>query len=797
MKPPKKKVAATDALVGLWTISLTAFVVATLYFTRELLIPLALSALLTFLLAPLVSRIERWVGRIAAVLLVVTLIFIGTGAAGWMLTRQLIDLAIKLPEYKGNIVTKMHAFETPKGGAFSQISNTVEELKKELPGGSAAVEAPVVSQEAGKPQTAVTSPPAAPAPAVPVQVIETSRANPFELLQTIVAPLLGPLGTGALVLILVICMLFQREDLRNRLIRLIGQGRISTTTRAMDDAAARVSRYLLMQFIVNLTYGVFVAIGLYFIGVPNPMLWGAFGMVLRFIPYVGPWIACVIPTVLALAVSPHWNMPILTLALFGGLELILNNVMEPLLYGSSTGVSSIALIIAAVFWTWLWGPIGLVLATPLTVCLVVIGHHVPRLSFLSVVLSDEDALTPAEDCYHRMLTIGEKDEMELVDSYLKSNSLTSLYDALFIPVITAAEMDERLEVLEEDQLVLVRQSMRDIIDDLGTRPGKVVQPSANAEKSEALAPVIPCSVYCLPARAERDELVGEMLAQLLKQEGFTAFNASGKLVVGELIALTENEDVDLVCISVVAPSTVTHARYLCSKLRAQQPDLKIIVGLWGEAGDISASAKILRDAGADEIVISLADAVAQITKLAPFLVEQHAPAGLPADEEERLVALANLELLNKAPDPLLDRLTAKLTRIFEVPIALISLIDRDRQCFVSQAGLPDDLVKKGEIPRDVSICGHVVLANEPLIVSDLARDRRFASNPMIKERGFRFYAGVPLRTVNGQPIGSFCILDTKPRHLDEREKRLLQEYGKEVMEEITHRASVGELVKAG
>ncbi|MDB6151567.1 MAG: putative phytochrome sensor protein, partial [Chthoniobacteraceae bacterium] len=691
MKPPKKKVAATDALVGLWTISLTAFVVATLYLTRELLIPLALSALLTFLLAPLVSRIERWVGRIAAVLLVVTLIFIGTGAAGWMLTRQLIDLAIKLPEYKGNIVTKMHAFETPKGGAFSQISNTVEELKKELPGGSAAVESPVISQEAGKPQTAVTSPPAAPAPAVPVQVIETSRANPFELLQTIVAPLLGPLGTGALVLILVICMLFQREDLRNRLIRLIGQGRISTTTRAMDDAAARVSRYLLMQFIVNLTYGVFVAIGLYFIGVPNPMLWGAFGMVLRFIPYVGPWIACVIPTVLALAVSPHWNMPILTLALFGGLELILNNVMEPLLYGSSTGVSSIALIIAAVFWTWLWGPIGLVLATPLTVCLVVIGHHVPRLSFLSVVLSDEDALTPAEDCYHRMLTIGEKDEMELVDSYLKSNSLTSLYDALFIPVITAAEMDERLEALEEDQLVLVRQSMRDIIDDLGSRPVKVVQPSANAEKSEASAPVIPCSVYCLPARAERDELVGEMLAQLLKQEGFTAFNASGKLVVGELIALTENEDVDLVCISVVAPSTVTHARYLCSKLRAQQPDLKIIVGLWGEAGDISASAKILLDAGADDIVISLADAVAQISKLAPFLVEQHAPAGLPADEEERLVALANLELLNKAPDPLLDRLTAKLTRIFEVPIALISLIDRDRQCFVSQAGLPEDL----------------------------------------------------------------------------------------------------------
>jgi predicted PurR-regulated permease PerM/GAF domain-containing protein len=797
MKPPKKKVAATDALVGLWTIALTAFVVATLYFTRELLIPLALSALLTFLLAPLVTRIERWVGRITAVLAVVMLIFIGTGAAGWMLTRQLIDLATKLPTYRENIVHKVRAFKAPKDGAFTEFSNTVEEIKKELPGGSSAVPPPVISQEVGKPETAVTSPPSAPVPAVPVQVIETSRANPFELAQTIVAPLLGPLGTGALVLLLVICMLFQREDLRNRLIRLIGQGRISTTTRAMDDAAARVSRYLLMQFIVNLTYGVFVSIGLYFIGVPNAVLWGAFGMVLRFIPYVGPWIACVIPTLLALAVSPHWTMPLLTLALFGGLELILNNVMEPLLYGSSTGVSSIALILAAVFWTWLWGPIGLVLATPLTVCLVVIGHHVPRLSFLSVVLSDEDALTPAEDCYHRMLTVGEQDEVELVDSYLKSNSLTSLYDSLFIPVINAAEMDARLEALEEAQLVLVHQSMRDIIEDLSSRPVKVVETTEEESKPAISPSVIPCTVYCLPARAERDELAGEMLSHLLRLEGFTAFNASGKLASGELILLVEKAEVDLVCISVVAPSTVTHARYLCSKLRAQQPDLKIIVGLWGETGDITASGKVLRDAGADVVVVSFAEGVAQIATLAPFLIEQHTPPAIPADEEERLATLASLDLPNKPDNPVLDRLTAKLTRIFEVPIALISLIDRDHQCFIGQTGLPEDLVKAGEIPRGVSVCGHVIVSDEPVIVHDLLRDRRFATNPMIKERGFRFYAGVALRASNGQPIGSFCILDTKPRPFSDREKRLLQEYGKEVMEEISHRAPEAALAEAG
>ena len=228
-------------------------------------------------------------------------------------------------------------------------------------------------------------------------------ANPLQLLQVILSPLLGPLGTAGLVILLVIFMLLKREDLRSRLIRLIGQGRISATTRAMEDAGQRVSRYLLMQFLVNVTFGIAVAVGLFFIGMPNAILWGAFATVLRFIPYIGPWIAAAFPIILSLAVSPTWMMPLLTLGIFVSLELICSNVVEPWLYGSSTGVSSIALIVAAVFWTWLWGPIGLLLSTPLTVCLVVIGRHVPRLAFFSILLSDEQALTPAEECYHRLL----------------------------------------------------------------------------------------------------------------------------------------------------------------------------------------------------------------------------------------------------------------------------------------------------------------------------------------------------------------------------------------------------------
>jgi len=785
----KNKITATDALVGIWTVLLTSFIIGLLYFGRELLIPLALSALLTFLLAPLVTRIERWIGRIAAVLLVVALIFTGLGAAGWMLTRQFVDLAAKLPEYKGNIIAKMQAFKTPKGGVFTKFSETVEELKKELPGGSAPA-APTKTQEPGKPETAVASP-----PAMPVRVVETSKANPLQMLELFIAPLLGPLGVAALVLVLVIFMLLQREDMRSRLIRLIGQGRISATSRAMDDAGHRVSRYLLMQLLVNVTYGVPVAVGLYFIGVPNAMLWGAFAIVLRFIPYIGPWVAAAFPIALSLATSPGWMAPVLTIGLFVVLEILSNNVMEPWLYGSSTGISPIALIVAAVFWTWLWGPIGLVLATPLTVCLVVMGRHVPRLNFLSVVLSDEEALTPAEDCYHRLLTPGERDEMELVESYLKANSLTALYDSVFIPVLTAAETDARSESLDREQLANVEQSMRDIIEDLGTRPAlpskEAVEKAAAAADEEAPPPpaLAPdCRIYCLPARAERDELAGAMLVQLLRQRGFGAQNASGSLVAGELAALVEKADVDVVCISVVAPSTVIHARYLCLKLRTLLPKQKIVVGLWGATEGVTEGASRLRDSGADQVVTSLAEALVQIAKLAPPLTEEMEPSPIPADEEERLAALAELNLLDTEAEPVFDRITTKLARVFEVPIALISLIDRDRQFFKSAVGLPETLAKARQTARNVSVCGHVVAKNQVMVVEDLARDRRFANNPLLKEHGIRFYAGVPLLAPNGQPIGALCIMDMKPHELSEREKRLLQEYANEVMEEIARRA---------
>jgi len=635
----KSKTVPGDALAVLSTVALASFIVATLYFARSILIPLALAALLTFLLAPLVTRLERWLGRVAAVLLVVAMIFAATAMAGWVLTRQVLDLAAKLPDYKENIITKLHAFRVPKRGTMATFSKTIDELKSELPGAPGAV------ATAPPTPTADTRQPTVYWPAAPVTAVkaETSGEKPMDLLESLIAPLLGPLGTSALVLLLVVFMLLQREDLRNRVIRLIGQGRISITTRAMDDASQRVSRYLLMQLVVNVSYGITVAIGLYFIGVPNALLWGGVATVLRFIPYVGPWIGAAFPITLALAVSAGWLMPLLTIGLFVVLELLCSNVVEPWLYGANTGVSSIALVVAAVVWTWLWGPVGLILSTPLTVCLVVMGRHVPRLSFLSVVLSDEEALTPAETYYHRLLTVGEHDELEFVEAFLKEHPLADLYDAVFIPLITAAEIDARHQALDQPQLLILEQGLRDIIQDLALRP-PVVSPTTAAETisaienitasetnadagkistaetstdAEAVPPLAlpPCRVCCLPARADRDELAGSMLAHLLQQQGCEAWATQEARGVDALLGLLEKAPADVVCISVVAPTTVIHARYLCLKVHARCPHLKIVVGLWGATEGVLAATQRLRDSGADAVVVSLADAVAQVASL--------------------------------------------------------------------------------------------------------------------------------------------------------------------------------------
>ncbi|MES2475780.1 MAG: AI-2E family transporter [Verrucomicrobiota bacterium] len=589
-----KKATSADSLATISNVLLTAFLIVALYVGREILVPLALAALLTFILAPLATRLERWLGRVGSVLVITGMLVVATVGAGWVLTSQAVDLANKLPDYKVNIRTKLRSLQMPQGGRMKEISKTLEELKKEIPSENGLVEGGGEGAER-KPSV------------MPVKIVEQENGA-VKTMQGIVMPVLGPLGTAGLVLLLLIFMLLQREDLRNRMIRLIGQGRIGQTTRAMDDAGSRVSKYLRMQLIVNVTYGIPIAIGLWFIGIPNAILWGALATVLRFIPYIGPWIAAAFPILLSLAVSPDWQTPLYTLGLFVVVELISNNVMEPWLYGSSTGVSPIALIVAALFWTLLWGPVGLVLATPLTVCLVVMGRHIPKLAFLSIVLSDEEALTPSEECYYRLQRSGEHAGVELADNFLKSHAPADLYDSVLIPVITTAETDRRSGQLDNDQLGVIHRGLRDVIEELEIRLDPVAPSPPQAK---------PFHLACLPAKGERDEIAGEMLQQLLRQCGVSASVASSRMVAGEAVQWLENDTPDVVCISAVSPSTALHARYLCAKLRSAFPDLRILIGLWCPHPAPSDIVEVLRASGADEVFHSLTTMTKRVAELAP------------------------------------------------------------------------------------------------------------------------------------------------------------------------------------
>jgi predicted PurR-regulated permease PerM len=725
--------------------------------------------------------LERWIGRIAAVLVTVIAMFTIFAAVSWVIGRQVIDLADKLPDYQANIATKIRSLRLPAGGPLARLSSSVHALQNELVAPSPA---PEIDRARGSSLTRSAPPAASP---IPVKVIEGRNAIP-QLMQETLSAILSPLGTAALVLLLVIFMLLKREDIRGRLIRLVGHGRISTTTRAMGDAGRRVSRYLSTQFLVNTCYGMCVAGGLHFIGLPNAALWGLLSGVLRFIPYVGPWAGALLPVLLSFAISTNWFTPLMTIALFIVLEVIVSNFIEPWVYGANTGVSPIALIISAVFWTWLWGPVGLVLSTPLTVCLAVIGRHVPRLEFLGVLLSEDQPLAAHEEFYHRLLSFSTDSAEEFATKYVETESLTSLYDRVLIPVIAAAEIDAHRGALTAEHRTSTLQRIHEIIDDF--RDEEVSLNDGDEQKSDDLIGVTPpvgSRVLCLPASAYRDELAGEMLAQLLRKKGFEAENLPARLKHEELIDRAVEVQPECICVSVVPPTSIGQARYLSSAIRGRLEGVTILVGVWSTRFDAEKLRERLRAAHVSDIAVSLADAVQRIYKMTAAITDAMFPAPLPPNEEERLAELNGLNLLDTPTEADFDHVTERLTKLFKVPMALLTLIDKNRQWFKSQTGLPADLAEARCTSRDVFLCGHVIANDEILIVRDLARDPRFANNPFVRERGLRFYAGVPLRGPNGFPIGTLTILDSKPREMTTQEQDLFKMIAGDVMEQIKRR----------
>ncbi|HZB62316.1 MAG TPA: AI-2E family transporter, partial [Microvirga sp.] len=385
-----------------------------LYFGRDIFIPFALAILLSFALTPLVNWLRRLrLPRIASVVVAVALAFVLIGGIAFVVGRQVVQLANNLPSYQTTITEKIRGLQesAPGGGVVDKVTTTIQDLSREISGDEKASDKPP-----GQPGSTLGG---NPAPQEPVTVrLERDEAQPLEIIQTIVGPLLAPLATAGLVVIFVIFVLLEQEDLRDRFIKLAGAGDLQKSTQALNDAAARVSRYLLMQLVVNLTYGVPIGIALYLIGVPNAVLWGLLAAVLRFVPYLGPFLAALFPIALAFAVDPGWSMLLWVIGLFLLAELVSNNVIEPWLYGSSTGLSSLAIIMAAIFWTTLWGPVGLFLATPLTVCLVVIGRYVPQLEFLGVLLGSDPVLAPEERLYQRLLAGNLEEAVEMAEDYV-------------------------------------------------------------------------------------------------------------------------------------------------------------------------------------------------------------------------------------------------------------------------------------------------------------------------------------------------------------------------------------------
>src|SRR5579862_7751102 len=488
------------------TLISVVIVVAILYFARVVLIPLALAVLFAFLLGPIVMWLRhRGIGRVPAVLIVVHLAFAVLAALGFLLAIQLTELGHKMPEYEQNIHNKMKSIRDSSSGVIGRFSRFMHDFNQELS----------TPTSGGKPAPDDQKP-------VPVE-IQHGPFSSLEMAPKVLGSLAGLLLIEKKVIVFVIFMLLQKEDLRDRVIRLAGSGRLNVTTKALDEAGERVSRYLLAQLVVNVCFGIPAGVALYFLGVPNPILWGMLAALFRYIPYLGIWIAAVMPAAVLFAVDPGWEKPFLIFGIYFGIDLLMYNVVEPWVYGNTTGMTPLAILIAAVFWTWLWGPVGLLLATPLTVCLAVLGRYVPSLRFLGVLLSDEPVLSPEKRFYQRLLAEDVEEAVEIAEEFLKENSPEKLYDTVIVPALSIAEEHRRAGRLDEEQgRALFRDALL-IVEDLGARSLEIVNKEASDNRVEGRGTTrresSETQVLSLPARSEADEIAALMLAQLLEIRG--------------------------------------------------------------------------------------------------------------------------------------------------------------------------------------------------------------------------------------------------------------------------------------
>ncbi len=568
-------------------LTVAALTIAALYFGRELFVPLALAVLLSFVLTPLVVLLRRLrVPRAPAVVLVVAVSFTAIFSLGAIMGRQLAELAGELPRYELTLRQKVQNLRPPPGapaGVIERTTEALQELSRELE-----------KQPRKEPGEAPTSTGQQP---IPVEVHQPPP-RALEYYQNIVAPLLGPLARMGLVLVLVVFILLQREDLRDRLIRLFGGEDFERTTAAITDAARRLSRLFLTLTAMNIVYGTLIGAALWLIGVPGAVLWGILAGLMRFVPYIGSIVAAVFPVLLAAAVDPGWSLAAATLLLYAVGEFTMGQVMEPWLLGSSTGLSPLAVIASASFWTWLWGPIGLLLAIPLTVCLIVLGRHVPQLNFIYVLLGDQPALTPAQRFYQRMLA-GDLDEIAFdAEQILKKQSLVGYFDEVALPGLVMAQEDARRGRFGGERLTAMRQLVEALLDDLDDAEPGHPQQHEGGRPADTLPdlPVLPpqdlrrewrstAPVLSIGLRNPLDHAAAQILAHLAASHGVGARVLAAEDVGPARIAALDLSEARLAVLSNLdAARAPAHVRLLIRRLRRRKPDLGVLIGAWGETG---------------------------------------------------------------------------------------------------------------------------------------------------------------------------------------------------------------------
>ena len=546
-------------------------VVGVLYWARDVLVPVFLAVLLTFVLTPPVVWLQRRIGKVAAVLTVVVLVFTFLGLASWGVVRQMSHLSADIHTYRATIQAKMRDLRGVRdGGSVSKFERAMRELQGDF-GGEAAPGTPA------KPLVVTSEPPA-----------RTAAAGWL-------GPIIGPLGMAVFIITLVLFMLLEREDLRDRLLGVVGHGHLARTTKALDEAGSRVSRQLLLQTVVNLIYGSIAAAGLWLFGVPYPLFWGAVGAVLRFIPYLGPLSAAAGPILIAFAALPGWTRPLEVAAFYVALEIFTNMVLETILYAGAMGVSQVSLMVSVAFWTWLWGPLGLLMATPLTVCLVVLGKHVPGLNFLGTLLSDAPALTPESNYYQRLLARDQAEAVDIVERFVKADSTNAVFDSMLIPALNFAERDRIEGLLSNAEEAAVIETTRDVLDVLAGDPAAAVGPPGVVR------------VLGYAANGIGDELALRMLDQYVSDLPVALEVATTRVLVSELTEYVRAHKYTIVCIADLPPSPATRTRYLVKKLRAALPEVRITVGRWAHPTLADDGVQPLIDAGASHVSTTLAD----------------------------------------------------------------------------------------------------------------------------------------------------------------------------------------------